>query len=201
MFSKSTNLVDGQNLTGFGKGSATAVYRAAFSQQQSSSLYFVCEIIEHLLFLWLRSVWPWTKVKVNTINTPVMHSQAWGSHRVMFDDDNLNSFQGIAGEGHTDRQTDTQTDKVWSIWNFSQSLLKLWKEKGSPTCTYVMAFLPSSASSTTRARPCSLRYWLIQWHMVRSPFVTRKNNLYMHAKSGRQKNIHVNRKSKEHTCQ
>ena len=33
------------------------------------NIFYFCEIIEHLLFSWLRSVWPWMKVKVNIINT------------------------------------------------------------------------------------------------------------------------------------
>ena len=38
-------------------------------------------------------------------NEHVMHPHAWGSHHAKFDDDDLNSFGGIACEGH--RHTDT----------------------------------------------------------------------------------------------
>ena len=40
-----------------------------------------------------------------------MHSHLRGSYRAKCDDDDFNSFRGIACEGHTDRQSDRQTDR------------------------------------------------------------------------------------------
>ena len=73
----------------------------------------VSEIIEHLLLYWLRSVWPWMTVKVNIRNTWCI-----GSCRAKFDDDDLNSFRGIACKEHT--QTHTIHGQIFasSILNF-----------------------------------------------------------------------------------
>ena len=46
-----------------------------------------------------------------SIELNVMHSHVRGSHRAKFEEDDFNSFRGMASEGHiqTDRQTDTYT--------------------------------------------------------------------------------------------
>ena len=59
------------------------------------SSWMISEIIEHLLFSWLRCVLPWMKVKVNIVNTWCI-THVWGIHRAQFDDDDLNSFRGTA---------------------------------------------------------------------------------------------------------
>ena len=42
-------------------------------------------------------------------NWHVMHSHVWGSHRAEFDDDDFNSFRGIACDGHAHTHTHTHT--------------------------------------------------------------------------------------------
>ena len=61
----------------------------------------VSEMIEHLLFSWLRSVWP--RMKVN------MYSHVWGNHPAKFDGDDFNGFRGIACREHTHTHTHTHT--------------------------------------------------------------------------------------------
>ena len=61
-----------------------------------------------------------------------MHSNVRGSYRAKFDDDDLNSFRGIALRG-TDTQTDTQTythtqTRGLSTLNILQSRLRLCKQ-------------------------------------------------------------------------
>ena len=60
--------------------------------------------MEHLLFSWLKYVWPWINVSVKKhCNTwCILISQAV-DHRCKFDDDDFNSFRGIASEGQTHR--------------------------------------------------------------------------------------------------
>ena len=74
----------------------------------------VSKIIEHLLFSWLRSVWPWMKVKVDVINTwCILMSEALTVPSLMIVTSTHNNFRGIACEGHTqiDRQTDRQASR------------------------------------------------------------------------------------------
>ena len=52
-----------------------------------------------------------------------MHSHVWGSHRAKFDDDNSNSFRGIACEGQVHTQTRSRL-----ILNFVKSNT-LWTRK------------------------------------------------------------------------
>ena len=65
---------------------------------------------------------PWMKVKVNIISTwRITMSEA--VYHAMFDYDHFNGFWGIAREGHThtDRQTETHTDSGSSILNFFEN--------------------------------------------------------------------------------
>ena len=41
-------------------------------------------------------------------NYHVMHSHVWGNLCAKFDDDDINSFRGIACEGHTQAHTETR---------------------------------------------------------------------------------------------
>ena len=63
------------------------------------------EIIKHLLFWWCWSVWPWTKVKVNTI----IHSRDRGSQRVKCESYCLTGFWDKAGNGKTLSRTHAHT--------------------------------------------------------------------------------------------
>ena len=74
----------------------------------------VSEIIENVIFSWLRSVWPWMKVKVNMINTwCVTMSEARTMQSVMMMT-SIVSEESLARDTHTQtgrhRQTDRQTD-------------------------------------------------------------------------------------------
>ena len=71
--------------------------------------WIVPETIEHLLFSGVRSAWrTWMKVMVNIINTwCVLISEA-----AKFDEDDFNSFRGIACKG----QTQTQTHRPWVLY-------------------------------------------------------------------------------------
>ena len=60
------------------------------------------------------------KVKVN------MHYHIWGSYHAKFGDDDFNSFLGIAGEGHTHRQT--LASSILNFFNFENN--KKYKQIG-----------------------------------------------------------------------
>ena len=70
-----------------------------------------------IIFMIWRSVWPWMKVKVNTINMwCILMSEACAN----FDDDDVNSFRGILCEAHTHTRAETQ-GRSWTL-TFSRSL-------------------------------------------------------------------------------
>ena len=45
-----------------------------------------------------------------------MHAHVQSSNRAMIDDDNFNSFWGIASEGHTHRQTEVHKQTQGRLW-------------------------------------------------------------------------------------
>ena len=71
----------------------------------------------------------------------VMHNHVWDSQHAKFDDDDLNSFPGIACEGHTDRQGLVyrkllQTNRKGVTW--------LWKQKRRAGAHKLLAVSPST---------------------------------------------------------
>ena len=61
-----------------------------------------------------------------------MHSHLCGSHRAMFDDDDFNSYQGIACEGH--RHTHNRLEVIY-IQIFKGAYVFQLKTKTSSICT------------------------------------------------------------------
>ena len=83
----------------------------------------VSETFKHLVTL-IRSVWPWMKVKVNTINTCCsLMSEAFTVPSLMM-------MTVIVSEELLAR--DRHTDTVWSILNFSKSLRTLKTKRELP---------------------------------------------------------------------
>ena len=83
------------------------VIRLVMVISQTLHAWIVSEIIKHLLFSWVRSVWPWMKVKVDIINTwYILMSEAVTVPSLTM---MTNSFRGIACEGHTHIARDTHT--------------------------------------------------------------------------------------------
>ena len=68
--------------------------------------WIISEIMKHLLFSWLRSVWPWMQVKVNIINTwCILVTEAVTVSNMIA----ISLKKDIQTDRQTDRQTDTQT--------------------------------------------------------------------------------------------
>ena len=98
-----------------------AFSRTVFTAMVMGIAWTVSEIIEHLLFSWLRPLWPWIQVKVNIINTWCILMSAVvtvPSLRMMTF---IVSEESLAGDRQADRlrqagkeadrQTDRQTDR------------------------------------------------------------------------------------------
>ena len=77
---------------------------------------------------WLRSVWHWVKVKVKIINMWCI--LMYGAVTVpTFDDDDFNNFRGIAFDGQTHRQTQTETHTGIDTASFMSPFSKTVKTK------------------------------------------------------------------------
>ena len=110
MFLKSRwlNLTAGKkiNPTGFSNRRLLQLGEQPSGNSGVLSLYLDCEIIK--LFLRLRSMWSWMKVKVNIINTPcILMSEAVTVPSLMIT--SIVSDTQTRTERQTDRQTDTHT--------------------------------------------------------------------------------------------
>ena len=90
--------------------------------------WIVSEVIKHLLFSGLRSVWSWMKIKVNIINTRCISMSETVTMPSLMTMASTVSEESLAGDTHT--YTHTQTD-------FGLVYLKLFQShKGDCACEY-----------------------------------------------------------------
>ena len=152
--------------------------------------WIVSEIIECVLSLWLISVWPWMKVRVNIINTLsvcITMSKAVIVPSLMMI--TSNSFWGIACKGHTQTHTYTQTDFGVVYLKVFQSHKRLWKQKeqwegqmlyieamqrGSTLVMYrssraCLSLLPSISVQERNATMCALHFCYTVLCVTRNP--------------------------------
>ena len=94
--------------------------RTIFTASVMGIAWTVVEIIEHFVFSWLRSVWPWMKVKVNIIDTwCIAISEAVNRLRLMVMASILFPRNRLRGtDRQADRQRHTQARIESSILNF-----------------------------------------------------------------------------------
>ena len=83
-----------------------------------------------------------------------MHYHVWGGHHAKFDDDDFNTFRGIACEGQTHRKKQT-----W-VGYLPKSLLRKQKETNQNTQEVKMNAIQSELDKTkTKNNICTLQIY------------------------------------------